>query len=327
MLRSVSLRIVMLCTAVTVVLEGESLRAPDFQVTISASWQAQAVPKFQNGYFAAYDPPSVLLPQVYLHSRTGVQLMHTQIAIPGAYRETIRDISVSPTGTLAATGFAYTNDGAQARFIVWVDSSGVIQTVVRTSPFAADRICFAQDGSLWAAGFQLTPDLKNEESEYDVLRHYDSEGHLLQSVLARSSFTRGVVRHNFVAPGEHGYLLSLGDHIAYYTPTALEWDEISASGSVLRRRPALKAVASGFKGPTKAFGAAVLPSGRVYISAHERDSSQKLFNSIYRFDPATAIWQAVDTSQFGKPGDIIGSDGDALVIYNSVANISWAKVE
>ena len=102
----------------------------------------------------------------------------------------------------------------------------------------------------------------------------------------------GVV-HNFVSPGEYGYLMPIGDHIAYYSPTALEWEEVSASGSVLSRTPALKAVAAGFKGPVKAFGAAILASGRAYVSAHERDRPAKQFSAIYRFDPATANWQAV----------------------------------
>jgi hypothetical protein len=316
----------MIFAASSIVLDGESLTAPDLKLTITASWGTKAVPKFQNGYFAAYDPPTVLLPQVYLHSRAGVQLMQAQIAVPGAYREAIRDVSISSTGIVAVAGKAYTNDGAQAWFIAWVDPNGVTQRVVRTSPFSADRICLAQDGSLWAAGVQVTPDFKNEKDEYDVLRHYDSEGRLLQSVLPRSSFTRGVV-HNSIAPGEHGYLLATGDHIAYYGPTALEWDEISASGSVLRRTLALKAVAGPLRGPVKAFGAAVLASGRAYIGAHERDSSGKEFSSIYRFDPATGGWAAVDTSQVGKVAEIIGSDGDELVIYKSAADISWVKVE
>jgi hypothetical protein len=326
MLRQAKLGILVIFAVSIIVLDGESLTAPDFKLTITASWQAQAVPKFQNGYVVAHDPATVLLPRVYLHSRTGVQLMQAQIAIPGAYREVIKDVSISSTGIVAVAGKAYTNDGAQAWFIAWVDPNGLVEKVVRTSPFAVEQICFAQDGSLWAAGIQVTTDFKNEEDEYDVLRHYDSEGHFLQSLLPRSSYTRGVV-HNSIAPGEHGYLLATGDHIAYYSPTALEWDEVSASGSVLKRTPALKAVAAGFKGPVKAFGAAILASGAAYISAHERDSSGKQFSSIYRFDPATASWQAVTTSQIGKAGDIIGSDGDELVIYKSAANILWAKVQ
>ena len=133
--------------------------------------------------------------------------------------------------------------------------------------------------------------------------------------------------HNSIAPGEYGYLMPTGDHISYYSPTALEWDEISASGSVLRRTPALKAVASGFKGSVQAFGAAILNSGQAYVSAHERDSSGKEFSSLYRFDPATANWQAVDTSQVGKVAEIIGSDADELVIFRSAAHIFWTKVE
>jgi len=188
MLWQTKLRILMMFAVSSMVLDGESLTAPDLNVSITASWQSQAVPKFQNGYFAAYDPASVLLPQVYLHSRTGVELMRTQIAIPGAYREAIRDVSISSTGTLAVAGKAFTNDGVPAWFIAWVDSNGLVERVVRTSPFGVQRICFAKDGSLWATGIQVTADFKNEADEYHVLRHYDSEGHLLQSVLPRSGF-------------------------------------------------------------------------------------------------------------------------------------------
>ena len=53
MLQQTELGILMIFAVSTSVVGGESLNAPDLQLTITASWQARAVPKFQNGYFAA----------------------------------------------------------------------------------------------------------------------------------------------------------------------------------------------------------------------------------------------------------------------------------
>ena len=306
---------------------GESLQAPDSAIRV-ASIGRKVVSKFQNGFLIDSDVADSGLSQIYIYSRTGAEVMHLKMAIPGALRADVYDFAVSPGGVFAVSGVAFTSDGAYAGYIAWIGSDGSIQRVVRTNPFGAFRLAFSGDGNLWASGKVQKPD-QTEESVYDIIRRFDAEGRLIGSSLPRSSFAIPLNKRN---PAANAFLMQLGDGIAFYNPWPREWIQLTSSGSVSLRTIAMDAGVFGSAeavGKIRVTGAAALNSGRVYISAVQPDASGKDQPTICRVDPSTSNWQTVDASRVlssGQHGSIVGADGEDLVIANGT-QLWWAKVQ
>lgn len=166
---------------------ADRLAAPSKSVRIPELAASNSVPKWERGMFLYRDFDTATL---YAYDESGALLMRTPLSIEGADRVNVVDMTVSPHGGFAASGSAWSKDGAGAAFIVWLDSTGNVVRTVRTSPAAAMRVCFASDGTLWAlvwvhrAGFQ-------EATRYDVLRHYGADGVLIGSALPGRRSGRG----------------------------------------------------------------------------------------------------------------------------------------
>jgi hypothetical protein len=218
---------------------------------------------------------------------------------------------------------ATANGAGSVSTIVWIDPAGKIRSVVRTSPFAAFHVAFANDGTLWAVG-RISNASFEDEPNHDILRQYDAEGRVLRTMLPSGGFSSDG-KH----PAYRSFLATSNDRIGLYCATANEWVELSLTGDVIGRwkttgGPPIGALT----------GAAVTASGAVYVSAQRLIPSGKppdaaARTEIYRLDKQSGSFLAVDSAQV-VPADrvtmLLGSDDDRLVFY-AKGTLSWVRAE
>jgi hypothetical protein len=188
-------------------------------------------PKWQNGYFVSFDvPDGGAAPRIYVHDRAGKLIANAVVEIPNAIQTDLSDAAISQEGEIAVGGGARSSDGKASTFIAWLGKNGLVRTLVRTTPYTARRLCFADDGSLWALGFER--DVTGMETwDYRALRQYSRDGAMVMSALPRSAFPQ--VRGVFANPD---FAIS-GMSPLIYTPRTNEILRVSsADGSVIERR-------------------------------------------------------------------------------------------
>jgi hypothetical protein len=299
-------------------LGAQSLSEPVSQVVIGQSFASKPVPKWENGLLVGYDSDE-LPARVYAYDRAGRLVTQASITVPDAARLRLFGIAASLKGVLAVSGSAYSAEGAAAAFIAWISPSGVVQRVMRTSPFAAIQLCFSADEVLWVAGREVTPDFK-DEAPHDVLRRYDGEGRLLQSLLARASFHSYDSHH----PAVRAYLVA-ADTVGFYSASAKEWIEVSLSGTVLGRWKGIDLVPS-----LKVSGVGLTSDGTVYLSGVLQNTSEATEKTeYYRLDKTQGVWQSVGgprgVGTKWRFNAIAGADKGTLVLRTG-SNLFWVPV-
>ena len=282
-------------------------------IAIQHVFSDQPFPKWQNGFILARDRADNPVPQVYVFDRLGRLLRSHRVVLPDAERVILRDVAVSPKGTLAVTGSAFARDGAAATFIAWLDSAGSIAQVARTSPFASGRLCFADDETLWATGREYSPDY-NSKPEYDVLRRYASDGRLLGSLLPRSTFP-----NSYRDPGMDALLICAGNRLAMYSRAASFWVEVSSSGEILTRL-------SAHPGECAPTGLALTSSGSVYLSAPGQGCDGT--GPLRQLNRQSQEWTPVTLDgRSDSGGRIIGTDGVDLLVYRGRGTLVRVRAE
>jgi len=296
----------------------ERFGLPVGQAVIQRGFGNKPAPKWENGLLLAYEydfPP----PKVFAFDRTGRIVTEAAIRLPDASRVVLHGIAAGPGRVLAVSGSAFTDDGRAAAFIAWIGAEGAVERIVRTSPFAAIRLCFTDDGILWAAGREVTPDFRREPP-HDVIRRYDQRGYQIQSLLPSESFARYDSRH----PAVLGFLVASKDRVGFYSQCAREWVEISLTGTILGRWKGVPG------GPAVLVdGVAMTRSGSVFVSAGRRGVNGRVAE-YFRLDRDSGSWLPVDGSAITQAGaryvTIVGSDGGRLVM-RSGSKLFWVAAE
>ncbi len=287
---------------------AQSLPSPaPVQVSTPANGHEVVLPKWENGFFASFDAPGdSLSPLVYVHDRNGKALFDFAVTVPESVDTGITDLAVAPSGQIAVAGGGAVADGRNSGFIAFFGTKGEARFMVRTSPFLARRIRFANDGSLWALGWELSAD-GAERPVYDMLRQYGPDGKLMRSAMPRSIFR---------APGssilQQSYLAVFGDSAGVYSHKTNEWIVLSAkTGQIVERWTGL----SGEKDMVvRALG--VTASGSVFLTCDSGES-----RAIHKLDPSSKSWKPVA----GMGGRIIGTSGEQLVLRTQGGDIVWAQ--
>lgn len=201
-----------------------------------------------------------------------------------------------------------------ACLLVWTRANGDIQKIVETSSFAARRIIFAPDGTLWAFG-RVYNNKFEEQADYDTLRQYGTEGKLIRSALKRSLF-----KPSKQAPSAESYMVIGDGRIGVVSLAASEWVELSSVGEVVGHWP--------LQIPAGAYitGAALSSSNDLFITQEKETST------LSRFDKKNGTFTNVDTSTFrNSPGQgvlLAGSEGDQLVVRIKPPNLLiWIDVK
>jgi hypothetical protein len=214
---------------------AESPRAKDPRKLIPDSKQIQMVryagqpaPRFANGMLVARHTPSISTSRISRWDTSGRQLPDVNISMPNVARTIVSDAAVHPKSgiVLALTAVSENNRGAP--LLLWADQSGKVVRAVETSPFAANRIVFSEDGTLWTFGREFDAGLR-DVPEYNVIRRYDQTGKLIGSTLPRSSFA------GKMAPHITSHLVSSGNKVGILSLTKGEWIELDLQGKLLGR--------------------------------------------------------------------------------------------
>lgn len=86
-------------------------------------------------------------------------------------------------GTTAAAGWAESYDGKTAAFIEVFPADGQPPKIIRTNPYAVEKLAVAVDGTVWTVGNVLKwrPEPADTDSSSGTIRHFDQSGKLLES--------------------------------------------------------------------------------------------------------------------------------------------------
>ncbi|HEY3742166.1 MAG TPA: hypothetical protein VGL53_20075 [Bryobacteraceae bacterium] len=244
--------------------------------------------------------------------REGKSLFSIPLSIPEASHLIIADITAAPDGTVVVSASATTAESRVAALLIWIEKSGSVRKVVRTSPYSARRVLFTPDGNLWTVG-RVHDDQYNTVRGADLMRRYDPQGKLLGTAVPHASFAPGVE-----VPAADSFLTSNGSEVALYCGTTQELVELSAANGAIVRYAKNQTSAG-----TEPLGVALTSSGDLLISARSPNGI-----ALSRVDRASGTIEDVDTIATRqaplRPTFLIGTDGDSLVYYaKSPAHIMW----
>lgn len=283
-------------------------------------FSGQPIPRYKGGFLVAYDSDHSTM---RAFDPSGALVAEAKLALPGAVAARIRDVAVAPNGDFVAAASAQSASGAISSVIAWVDRGGRLVRAVRTSPFAAARIAFAGDGTLWAAG-RVHDEQFKPVPNHDLVRVYDSQGRLVGSLLPSGSFSAGQ-QH----PAAEAFLASGKDRMGLYSAAAAEWVEMSLSGEILGRwrTAALPEGAS-------LIGVGLTSSGDVYLGGFIRPSSPSGNENdrppgsvLYRLNKSDGSLSAMDASPLvgaRKDALLLAAEGQHLVYYcKSPRRLDW----
>lgn len=280
------------------------LAEPSRGLTVDSSFEAEhlALLKWERGYLLGYDIDRSIAMAV---DRSGKAVLRAHISPQQASHVLLRDISASPGGTFAVAFSGIGPSGGFAGFIAWLDHTGSTAQLVQVASGEPFLVCFADDGTLWAAVQMYTENLA-EAAAYDMLRHYDASGKFIGSALARRVFPAGPF------PGDPGSLTASHDRIGFLASASRTWVELTYSGKDLGHWT--------LPGPPAKLSKALLSqSNEVYIGQQERiDRTTEVVKS-YLFDKPSNSFQELDSSAVngGRPARLVGVDGDELVYVAS----------
>jgi hypothetical protein len=282
-------------------------------VSLNYDFSHRPVPKWQNGFLLAYqthNEPSA----IFAFDRRGQLVLNKRIEIPDAGEVVIRDTAASLDGRFAITGWG-TASGA---FIASLTSSGAMAWMVNSTSYAAERIAFAPDGTLWAFGHVSDPAIRRSQDapDYPTLRQYDSQGHLVRAVLSRDSFAF----RTWLRPDAQAFMVTTSDRIGIYTDAAREWVEVSLNGDVLARWKGMD-----IPEHDHATGAALLPNGAVYVSVQYHTTPRTEVLQTYKLDKLSGKWNTVGQDTRTPP--ILGVDGEQIVTLGPYRALRWTRLD
>ncbi len=254
---------------------------------------------------------------IYRWDGQGRCVASTRLSLPNATDLRVADMAVRPDGTMAAAVTA--GAGERGMYLVWLAPSGDVIRHHEISPFVPGNLDFARDGTLWVAGAILdSRDGDPDGVAHDVLRRYAPDGTLLQTALARDTFSDATWPYPTYS---QSYLDVHADGIGFYSNVAQEFVELDLDGSVRARWPGL---------PTDSLdlvhGFGYLPDGAVYLS-HGRVGDAGV--NVWRLDKETGEWMSIDSrvlvAEAGRGARLLGTDGEFLVVGTS-ARVLWVDV-
>jgi len=217
-----------LCLLIPATLTAQSQSAPERTLNVPAALGANAI--WSRGYLfhLASDDGAI---GVYSTAGDVYQVAaQTRIALDGGKVLNYQDAAAGPSGTVfAATGSGLSADGGRTGLIAFFGPESKAPVIVQLPGTAVFRIVFADDGTLWALVRQYDSAFQ-ELPEYNLLRHYDSNGKLLGAAVPRSSFKKTLDDRK--VPMYIPSLTASHDTIGLYLDKVETWMELAYDGSM-----------------------------------------------------------------------------------------------
>lgn len=307
--------VVALCMLVGPLRSGE-LQDPHKSEIFLRDVSHQPLMRYQAGHVFSMNQykNSIWVESVQAH---GKQSLETAITLPNSFQVLVRDVAVSFDREIAVSGFATDKEGRFVNFLAWLRPDGSLIRVVRTSEFAAGKMGFTADGSLWVVGVVK---INKDEAHptHEILRHYNSEGILVGSALPRSDFS-----YDHWHPALNSYLVTSRNYVAFVSESAKTWTLVSTVGVVINHGridvPNDFSISS----------VAVTDSGRLFMTG--RWLGKQMFPLFEVGDSkgpqSVDITNLVPSQEFGH---LLGSDDEDLVFHFSFSDqssIVWSRVD
>jgi len=311
-------RPVMLCLGVAAALNGQSLpipkvKPPSRTVAVDSGFQAAhlAIRRWERGYLLGYDLDNSIAMAV---DRSGALVLQAKIAPREASHVLMYDVSASPSGTFAVALSGIGPNGGPSGFIALLDHAGRTAQLIQISSGVPYLICFADDGSLWAA--VRTFDGEVSGASYEILRRYDGSGRLIGSAVPRNLFAAGLF------PGELGTLSASHDKIGLFSSRSRTWVEINSDGKGLRKRV--------LPGPNSDVASAFLSSNGDVLIRQQEWAAKKGVMKLYQLERSSNTLIEIDQTAIEPGGSmLLGTDGDDLVFLASFSSnlLKWSTYD
>ncbi len=296
---------------------GDHVSAPQASAVLQYEPRGTGVPIWSNGFFLAHQDNRTPGAKLVVFDRDGRAIRRIPLSFPDAVSIDLGappsgGYAVSQKGRIAVTGSAASTDGRGTTFIAIIAPSGSVERVILTWPFSPFQVVFGPDETIWVAGRELG-DRTRAPAPHDVLRHYDVNGRMIESMLRSDSFVSLDGRH----PATEMCLVATHDRIGVYSVPGNEWVEVSPTGGLLGRwrMPPLNNV-------DLVTGLAMTRSGSIYLSVQLAHGANPPV-ALYRLDRAALAWLPVDSRAVERPRPLLGADGDQLVVAMGLPKAAW----
>jgi hypothetical protein len=191
------------------------------------------------------------------------------LQVDGAQSVSIVSADMTRHGEIVASGVATQQDGAKARFLAVISSSGSVTRMVRTEPYLAQYICAADDGSVWTVGEERSETGEVRQSGFAVLRQYSLEKGLLRGVASREQLHGE--RVSFGGPIHAAILQCDGSTVQFYSDVTHQWFEFDNRKGTLTEAD----IEPWPNDLTTATGIVVTGNGKVLASVRNLKSKEK----------------------------------------------------
>ncbi len=212
-------------------LYAQAPKAPRALVYEREAWVPGApigrVPEWNGSLLVGCDPCQAREPILYMIDRQD-RRDELVFELPGSGYIYVGGIGSGPDGALVVVGFGMSDDSRMASFIAWISPDRKRQIVTRTWPYLPFKVTVATDGTIWTVG-PVRNGYNTATPDPNVIRHYDSSGHLLASasVNARPD-------GNLVEVSSASRLMASSDRIGWLTG-GCEYIEFSFDANELGR--------------------------------------------------------------------------------------------
>lgn len=225
------------------------------------------------------------------------------LTFPGAHRLTIRGVSASPDGTVAAAAIAWLADATQGNFLIRIEPDRARQEVIPVAGYSPMLVVLPSDGTIWTIG-NLQDDSMNWTSH--LLKRFSAEGKELGSKPVKTrealSYSNPARAGEIRDPKAFSALRASKDRVGWMT-AGNEYIEFDLDGAEILR----------LDGPEGA-----LTSGTLALSAESDvlvEIGTKKEASCWSLDRKQRRWNRVNLEEEGmNPSLLLGFEGRRIIM-------------
>jgi hypothetical protein len=191
-----------------------------------ATQVGESVPAWSGGALVGVDFNRSKTPIVYAADREG-RREEIGVDLPGAMTVFVRGAVSGSDGVMAVIGYEENADRA-GHFLVLISPDRQRRTVIQISPYVAQLVTIAGDGTIWTVG-GLRSDVR-DETKVNILKRYDTSGKELSSLHVRARARAGI----WPDAVSSSYLVASRDRVGWFT-NGCEYIEFSLDGREIER--------------------------------------------------------------------------------------------
>jgi len=288
--------------------------AIDHEVKIQYDLAGEQLPVWSGGSLLTFVSNQTPAPAILAFDDKGAQRLPWVITIPESETVDLRDVASGRDGTIVACGLAYDHAGKGSRFLAILTPNGGKATVVRLSPYVAERVTVASDGTVWTAGLEITNAMDSTPPASGVIRHFDRTGKMIAGFIPRSSFSSPFMV-------QYGMLRSAQGRIGWYTGPntgpGSQYYEILADGAV-RKYPMIP-----LGNTARVNGLALTDDGRTYVTM--RDQANHIRQCLFTAGPHQK-WTSLPLPGPLSKAFLYGAEGVELVFSRDRFTFTFGNV-